>query len=133
MNSSIFETFKKTPAGRRATTLLRASSLASAQLFNAVHAAVVEHLPYLDDGRRYTTEELCGPELWSTWFTAERRVAGMCLAHLVKVDSVPLTLHYTRSGKGKKRYHLSPEPQGTKKQSIRIAREQAHGDSHQSS
>lgn len=132
MSSSIFETFEKTSAGRRAATLLRDSIVTPAQFYDAVHVAVVEHLPYLDDGRRYTTEEQCGPELWSAWFTGERRVAGMCLAHLVKVGSVPLTLHYTRSGKGKKRYYLSPEPKGPEKQSARIARAQAHDDNHQS-
>ena len=132
MSSSNFEIFMKSSSGHRAAALLRASNIRPAQLYDAVHAAVVEHLPYLDDCRRYTTEELCGSELWSQWHIAAVRVAGMCLAHLVKVGSVPLALHYTRSGKGKKRYYLRPERQGPEKQSAHIARAQVHGDNHQS-
>ena len=42
-----------------------------------------------------------------------------------------LALSICPEGKSKKRYYR-PEPQGTKKQSARIARAQAHGDNHQS-
>lgn len=42
--------------------------------------------------------------------------------------SLLVALHYTRSGKGRKRYYLRPEPQGPEKQPVRNAR--AHDDIH---
>ena len=115
MTTQIYDSFSKTSAGRRSAGLLRKHSVIPLkQLCDAVHTEVVWTLPHLSKGGKYTAEELCGPDMWLAWFTGERRVAGMCLAHLVKVGSVPLTLHYTRSGKGKKRYFLSPEPKGPK-------------------
>ena len=107
MKTNNFEAFSKTSAGRCSATLSRKfSTTPSKQLWDTVHSEVVWALPYLIEGGRYTTEQLCDPEIWSPWLTVERRIAGMCLAYLVKVGAIPLVLHLTPSRKGKKRYQL---------------------------
>lgn len=106
MKTDIFEPFSKTSSGRRAATLLATHAHTSAQLFNAVRAEVAVALPYLIEGGKYSAEQLCGPELWSLWRTAEKRTAGMCLAYQVKVGAIGMVVHVTPSGKGKKRYCL---------------------------
>ena len=75
-------------------------------MWDTVHSEVAWALPHLMEGGKYTTEQLCGPDMWAPWFTVEHRIAGMCVAYLVKVGAIPLVLHLTRSGKGKKRYCL---------------------------
>lgn len=108
MKVEIFEAFAETGSGRRAATLLANRMITPRQMFDAVHVAVVYALPNLIGGSLYTTEQLCGTALWATWRVADRRVVGMCLAYQVKVSAVPLVLHRTMSGKGKKRYCLTP-------------------------
>lgn len=107
MNPIIFQTFSKTSAGRCAATLSKNyNTIAPKQVWDAVHSEAVMALLHLKEGGKYTTEQICGPGIWSPWFTVERRVAGMCLAYLIKVGAIPLVLHLTPSGKGKKRYCL---------------------------
>lgn len=107
MKASIFEAFSKTSAGRRSATLLKKYSVNPLkQLWDAVHSEAVWALPHLMEGSKYTTEQLCGPDIWSPWCTVERRVAGMCLAYLVKVGAIPLVLHLTPSGTSNKSYRL---------------------------
>lgn len=106
MQARHFEEFAKTPAGRRAAGLLKACAITPKQLLYTVFFETVFALPYLMEGEKYTTEQFCGPEKWSPLRKAERRVAGMCLAYLVKVGAIPLTLHRTRNGEGTKRYQL---------------------------
>jgi hypothetical protein len=73
-----------------------------------VQSAVREALPGLIDGGLYTTEQLCGPELWASYRTpGPRRAAGDCLAFLVDIGAVPLSRHITKSGTGPIRYKLS--------------------------
>jgi len=59
-------------------------------LVEAVHLAVTESLPGLLRDASYTTEMLCGPDLWSQWTDGERRSAGICLAGLVEAGLLPL-------------------------------------------
>ena len=106
MKTNIFEAFSKTSSGRRASTLLATHAHTPAQLFNAIRTDVVAAIPRLIEGKKYSTEKLCSQDTWSPLYKAERRVAGMCLAFLVKVGAIPLTLHRTRSGKGTKSYQL---------------------------
>ena len=106
MKTTIFEPFSKTSSGRRAATLLTNHAHTPAQLFNAVRREVTAALPRLIEDKNYTTEELCSPDTWSPLSIAEKRVAGMCMAYLVKVGAIRLSVHRTRSGKGKKRYCL---------------------------
>lgn len=105
MKTNNFEAFSKTSAGRCSATLAkRFSTLPPNQLWNAVYSAATMLVPQLMEGSKNTTEQLCGPDIWLPWLTVERRIAGMCMAYMVKVRVVPLTLHLTPSGKGKKRY-----------------------------
>jgi hypothetical protein len=106
MKNSIFEPFSKTSSGRRAATLMATHTNTTAQLFKAVRTDVAAALPGLIEGKKYSTEKLCSLDTWSPLYKAERRVAGMILAYLVKVGAIPLTLHRTRKGKGTKRYRL---------------------------
>lgn len=104
MTDRDFDSFANTSAGRCAATLLRTHAIKPSQIYAMVHAEVTQSIPYLAEGRPHTTELLCDPAVWSKWFTAERRVAGMCLAYMVRRGLVKLCLHITRSGKGSKRY-----------------------------
>ena len=107
MKTNNFEAFSKTSAGRCSATLAkRFSTLPPKQLWNAVYSAAAMPVPQLKEGSKYTTEQLCSLDIWSPLLTVERRIAGMCLAYMVKVGAVPLRLHLTPSGKGKKRYFL---------------------------
>lgn len=107
MTTLIFESFSKTPAGRRSAGLLKKHRVIPLkQLCDAVHAEVVWALPHLIKGGKYTAEELCGPDIWSAWFKGGHRIAGMYLAYLVRVGAIPLVLHLTPSGNGTKRYQL---------------------------
>lgn len=111
MTKHDFEDFARTSAGRRATAVLRNHKAMPDEIFAMVLAQVTEILPILEEGGRYTTEMLCGPELWARWFTAERRVAGMCVAYLAKKPDVALYKHLTPAGKGKAKYRNTPPPE----------------------
>jgi hypothetical protein len=105
MKTNNFQAFSKTSAGRCSVTLsTKFSTIPPKQLWDAVHSEVAWALPHLMEGGKYSAEQLCGPDIWSPWFTVERRMAGMVLAYLVKVGAIPLTLHVTPSGNGTKRY-----------------------------
>lgn len=106
MKARLLEEFTKTPAGRRAATLLATHTNTTAQLLDAVFFETDFALPYLVEGAKYTTEQLCGPDTWSPLRIAEKRVAGMILSYLVKVGAIPLVLHLTPSGNGMKGYRL---------------------------
>lgn len=111
MNKHDFENFACTSAGCRAATLLLDHKVKPEQIFATVLAEITQILPHLEDGRRYTTELLCHPDIWATWFTAERRVAGMCVAYLVRKSMVKLFRHRTPSGKGAAKYRTTPPPE----------------------
>jgi hypothetical protein len=121
MKHSDFEDFAGTPGGRRAAAVLRKHKATPDEIFAMVLAQVTEVLPILEEGGRYTTEMLCGPDIWATWFTAERRVAGMCAAYFVNRKVVKLYKHLTPSGKGKAKYRNTPPPEPVAR-SIRIVR-----------
>ena len=101
--------FEMTDWGKRTRALLRSHKVTPEKMLMEVESAVREALPGLIHGGLYTTEQLCGPELWATYRTAgPRRAAGNCMAFLADIGAVPLTLHITKSGKGPNRYVLSP-------------------------
>jgi hypothetical protein len=106
MKTNYFEKFSGTSAGRCASSLLVTHQIKPKHIFSTVLYKSNQALPDLVVGGKYTTEMLSSPEVWARWTTAERRVAGMCLAYLVRTNSVDLVLHITRKGKGKKRYCL---------------------------
>ena len=111
MKTTNFADFAATSAGRRAATLLSDHKVKPLQIFNTVLAEVTHAMPYLVEEGRYTTEMLCGAEIWGKWFTAEGRVAGMCVAFMVKTRTVKLYRHITPSGSGKAKYRITPPPE----------------------
>lgn len=124
MKKHDFENFACTSAGRRAATLLRDHKVKPEQIFAMVLAEVTQSLPHLEEGGRYTTEMLCGPDIWDAWFESEGSVAGMCLAYLVRNRVVQLFRHVTPSGKGKAKYRTTapPEPVGRPIRVVRLRR-----------
>ena len=111
MKNNDFEDFARTSAGRRAATLLLTHTVKPEEIFAIVLAEVTQNLPHLDVDGRYTTEMLCGPDIWKKWYEAEGSVAGMCLAFLVRKKEVKLYKHLTPSGKGKAKYRNTPPPE----------------------
>ncbi len=122
MTENDFDDFASTSAGRRAATLLKAHTVKPEQIFTTVLAEVTQVLPHLEDDGRYTTAMLCGPDIWATWFTAERRVAGMCIAYLAKKPDVALYKHLAPSRKGKAKYRSTPPPEPIGSRPIRVVR-----------
>lgn len=98
--------FEESASGRRVRQVLGNSNAPPEALLRTVRQAVMEVIPYLAPGKRYTAEELCGPDLWDAWAPGEQISAGICLAYLVRNGAVPLVMHITRSGKGTKKYFL---------------------------
>ena len=122
MKTPDFSDFASTSAGRRAATLLSDRKVKPAQIFATVLAEVTKRLPFLEDGSKYTTEMLCGPDIWANWYTVEGRVAGMCVAYIVKKRMVELFRHYTPSGSGKAYYRTTPSPDPRGSRVSRIVR-----------
>ena len=89
------------------------------QIFSTVLADVTQALPHLIDDAKYTTQMLCDPDIWEDWTTAEVRVAGMCLAYMVRNDVVKLFRHRR---KGKAFYRTSPSTESLNSRPIRIVR-----------
>lgn len=110
MTNQHYVLFQATSSGHRAKTLLLSHTVTPEQIFATVLAEVTQAFPYLVDGCTYPTKMLCGPDAWSAWSKAERRVAGMCLAYLVRNRVIPLFKHITRSGKGTARYRTDLQP-----------------------
>lgn len=107
MTNALFDEFDVTAGGQRAFGLLRTHGTSLKAMYAAVLDEVKETLPGLIPQGLYTTEQLCGPELWGSWpHDGQRRAAGMCLAHLVQVGAVALDVHKTESGKGPRHYVL---------------------------
>jgi hypothetical protein len=106
MNEKIFDSFACTSSGRRAARLLATHQVTPKQIFDAALAETTQAMPNVQDERKYTTEQLCGPACWARWYTAERRVAGMCMAYFVRAKVILMEPHVTRSGKGTRKYYL---------------------------
>ena len=107
MDMTIFEAFLVSRGGVRADGLSRGSGTPLEKVFEFVGDEVTSKLGVLDPNRRYTTKQLCLPDLWAALpLPSQRRSAGMCLKFLVAAGALPLVLHKTKSGKGPKRYCL---------------------------
>lgn len=107
MNTFLYASFLDSAGGHRATTLLANSKISVKAIFDDVLLIVRSAIPCMTDKGKYTTEQLCDPDYWQYWNVAQGRVAGMCLAFLVRRKAIGLELHRTPSGKGKKRYRLA--------------------------
>ena len=90
--------FMDSASGRRVRQVIAKARMKPAKLVHAVLEAVQDILPALEANATYSTEDLCGPDLWISWLTGERRSAGMCLRYLIENDHLPLEL---TSPKGK--------------------------------
>lgn len=105
----LMERFKETSGGQRAIGLLGRHKIALKDMMAAVLSEVNERVPVLFHGALYSTEQLCGEELWeAVRYVGPRRAAGMILVFIVETGVVPLDIHQTKSGKGPKRFVLSP-------------------------
>jgi hypothetical protein len=109
MYIDLLEKFEDSTAGRRCSSLLECGNYRLRKMFDDVYAAINDALPGMDEGVNYTASQLCGADFWSGLHRNDRSAAGICLAFMVKHSMVPLTMHRTRSGKGKKKYHLTPK------------------------
>jgi hypothetical protein len=76
--------------GQRAVAVMPNGKSVPQYLVEAVYLAVTESLPGLLRDVSYTTEMLCGPDLWSEWTDGEKRSAGKCLSGLVEAGRLPL-------------------------------------------
>lgn len=57
----------------------------------AVYVSAIESVEGLIPGAQYTTEDLCGPIVWSQWPSkGQHRALGICLSFLVAERLVPL-------------------------------------------
>ena len=58
--------------------------------FESVEERVLEIIPALLRGHGYTLEDLCGPDFWGSLSDGQRRLAGRCMAFMVKKGMLPL-------------------------------------------
>ena len=98
--------FEASASGRRVCQVLTKGRMAPESFLHLVLQAVVEILPALQANVTYSTEDLCGPELWVHWLTGERRSAGMCIRYLIENHELPLAL-VSRAGKYPLRFCLN--------------------------
>jgi hypothetical protein len=110
MTNWLFARFARTGSGRRADTLLREHPWTPKEIFDEVQSTTTVVLPLLDSNAAYSCKMLFGSDSWSQWLTAEGRVAGMCLAFLVRTGAIELVPHMTRSGKWSGKYCLPGSP-----------------------
>jgi hypothetical protein len=109
MYSDLFEKFEDSTAGSRCASLLEYGNYRIRKMFDHVYAAINYAQSGMDDGVNYTASQMCGGDFWSGLHKNDKSAAGMCLAFMVNNFMVPLTMHRTRSGRGTKKYHLTPK------------------------
>lgn len=51
-----------------------------------------DYLPYMLPGRRFSTETICGNDLWDRPITMIRIWAGQCMAHFERTGVLPIKL-----------------------------------------
>ena len=84
--------FMDSASGRRVRQVITKGRMKPGQLVQMVLKEVQSVLPGLAANATYSTEDLCGPDLWSKWLTGERRSAGACLRYLAEQGHLPLEL-----------------------------------------
>ena len=84
--------FMDSASGRRVRQFITKERMKPAELIQMVLEEVQSILPGLVANATYSTEALCGPDLWNSWLTGERRSAGMCIRYLIENDHLPLEL-----------------------------------------
>jgi len=107
MTNSLYESFRESYGGHRATGLLLRHRESLRDMFEVVFHYVAATIPSLVPEKRYTAEQLCGPDLWAMWpHFGQRCSAGMCLAYCVEVGALALERHETKSGSGTNHYFV---------------------------
>lgn len=102
----VLHAFFKTWRGRRFRSLVHEGQ--GVLLVRQVFARAQASCNGLDPARKHAAGELYGMADWDTLPQGMRVCAGICLAYLVDNGQLPLKVHWTPSGKGKRHYWLSP-------------------------
>lgn len=110
MKNELFKAFSRTSSGRRAHTLLLTHPWGPQDIFDEVMKVTNDTLSLLDLYASYSCQMLSKPDTWAQWLTAEHRVAGMCLAFLVRKGHLKLVARPTRSGRFSGTYCLPGSP-----------------------
>ena len=97
--------FLTSASGRRVCQVLTKGRMKPLELLHLVLKDCQDILPGLQANATYSTEALCGPVLWASWLTGERRSAGMGLRYLLENRYLPLELA-TAKGKFPLRFRL---------------------------
>jgi len=107
-NIELIKQFKSYPTYNRFVGLLAPHRVSPSLVLNAVYAAVMESVGGMIPGAKYSTEELCGDEVWWAWpSVGQRRAMGICLSFLVAQELVPLICS-SPAHVSNKRYSLKP-------------------------
>lgn len=61
-------------------------------LYNSVKQHLKNRIHKLDRERIYKAEMLCGKEFWDPMFAGEQKMAGECIASMVRQKILPLEL-----------------------------------------
>jgi len=105
-NKTLIKIFKTYPTYNRFAGLLAPRGVSPERVLLAIYASVCEVVEALIPEAKYTTEQLCGEELWLCWPTdGQHRAMEIGLSFLVEAGLVPLvcvTPHHIRN----KRYAL---------------------------
>lgn len=108
-NKSLYKLFRQHPKFNRFSGLLAVHGVSREKVCMAVYANVLEVIDGLLPGAKYTTEQLCGPELWGNWPThGQHRAMGIALSMLVEMGVLPLVC-------------VTPDHINNKKYSLRLA------------
>lgn len=77
------------PAPGATHVLLNDGYTVSPVFYAAIRDQVREALPFLERGKKYTLEILCGDDFWQELTNGERRMAGRCMAQMVANRKLP--------------------------------------------
>lgn len=87
------KSFPTSNRGIQARRLLASHNIAPEKLLAEIHAQIMDDRPAFVPGVLYSTEQLCGPDIWGRLKTmGPHRAAGACLGHLAEVRAVPFAL-----------------------------------------
>ena len=70
--------------------VLHAHAIVALAFFEEVRKRVEEIVPALEHDVDYTAEMLCGKDYWKSMSARCRRMAGMCIAFMVRQEMLPL-------------------------------------------
>lgn len=70
--------------------------LVAQSFYDELKKQVMDHLPGLERGEKYTLEKICSGEFWKLLSNGNRRLAGQCMAHMVRKGFLPLAFAPTK-------------------------------------